>query len=74
MYEFQVKLIRWSTRVNAVIQNLVDGYPAFGLEADHPGVEVEIPYPEEMSRGELLLKVFFAVTNKRTEFVLHALR
>ena len=32
-FEFQVKLIRWRIRVNARMLNLVDGYPAFGLNA-----------------------------------------
>ena len=59
MFEYQENLLRWQTRLNAVTLNLSDGYPAFGLNADHPGVEVEIPYPEELSRGEVLLKALF---------------
>jgi hypothetical protein len=58
-FEFQVKLYRWSTRVNASLSNLVDGYPAFGLDGTHEGVRLEIPYPQSLSRGHLLLKVFF---------------
>jgi hypothetical protein len=61
MFEFQEKLLRWSTRLNAVTLNLRDGYPAFGLDAQHDGVSVEIPYPEHFSRGELILKVLFGV-------------
>ena len=59
MFEYQERLVRWQTRLNAVTLNLSDGYPAFGLTAEHPGVEVEIPYPEDLSRGEVLLKAFF---------------
>jgi len=58
-YEFQVKLINWSMRVNASLYNLVDGYPEFGLNGSHPQVELEVPYPEELSRGHALLKALF---------------
>lgn len=59
MYEFQVKLIRWNTRVNARLNNLADGYPAFGLNAEDEHTVVDMPYPEKLDRGVLLLKVFF---------------
>jgi hypothetical protein len=59
MYEFQVKLIRWNTRVNARLNNLADDYPPFGLNAEDEHVVVEMPYPESLDRGVLLLKVFF---------------
>jgi Domain of unknown function (DUF4389) len=58
-FEFQVKLIRWQARVSARQFNLIDGYPAFGLDVVDPPVVVEIPYPENLSRGTLLLKFFF---------------
>ena len=58
-FEFQVKLIRWQARVSARQLNLIDGYPAFGLDVVDPPVVVEIPYPETLSRGTLLLKFFF---------------
>ena len=58
-FEFQVKLIRWHARLAARQFNLVDGYPAFGLDSVDPQVTVEIPYPERLSRGMLLLKAFF---------------
>lgn len=58
-FEYQVKLIRWQTRLSARQLNLVDGYPAFGLDAADPSVVVEIPYPERLSRGLLLVKAFF---------------
>ena len=59
MFEFQEQLQRWQIRFNAVTLNLSDGYPAFGLTAQHEGVHVEIPYPENLSRGELILKALF---------------
>lgn len=59
MFDFQVKYIKWSTRLSASLMNLVDGYPQFGLDSEHPNVNIEIPYPESLSRGDLLLKTFF---------------
>ena len=59
MYEFQVKFLRWYMRVNARLLNLLDGYPKFGLNAEDPNVVLEVEYPEHLSVGDLLLKVFF---------------
>lgn len=58
-FEYQVKLIRWQARLSARQLNLVDGYPAFGLDSVDEKVIVDIPYPERLSRGTLLLKFFF---------------
>ncbi len=57
-FEFQVKYLRWNWRVNARIYNLADGYPAFGLSATDEYSEFEVTYPEQLSRGHLLLKAF----------------
>lgn len=59
MFEFQVKLIRWNARVNARLNNMADDYPSFGLDAEDNHVRVEIPYPEKLDRGILILKVMF---------------
>lgn len=58
-FEYNVKLLQWNTRVNASLYNLVDGYPAFGLNGSHPGVTFEVEYPENLSRAKLLIKTFF---------------
>jgi hypothetical protein len=58
-FEFQVGLIRWQTRLNARRLNLADGYPAFGINATDDATQVDIPYPEKLSRGLLLVKTFF---------------
>ena len=58
-FEFQLGLIRWQTRVNARMYNLTDGYPAFGIDAKDDAINVDIPYPENLSRGLLLLRLFF---------------
>lgn len=60
-FEFQVGLIRWQTRLNARLYNLADGYPAFGIDSSDEVVTVEIPYPESLSRGLLLMKLFFGI-------------
>ncbi len=59
MYEFQVKFLRWYMRVDARLLNLLDGYPKFGLNAEDPNVILDVEYPEHLSVGDLLLKVFF---------------
>ena len=58
-FEFNVKLLSWQTRLNASGYNLIDGYPAIGLNASHPAVSLHIQNPEQLSRGKLLLRTFF---------------
>jgi hypothetical protein len=58
-FEFQVGLIQWQTRVNARMYNLSDGYPAFGFSETDEYTSVEIEYPETISRGYTLLRLFF---------------
>jgi hypothetical protein len=58
-FEFQLGLQRWQARLNARMFNLADGYPAFGVSATDEAVTVDIPYPESLSRGMLLVKAFF---------------
>src|SRR6056297_2239494 len=50
-FEFQVKVMRWSVRVQARLWNLCDGYPAFGFQAEDEFVQLEVKYPENLSRG-----------------------
>ena len=61
MFEYQEKHLRWRLRVNARILNLCDGYPKFGLTAAEEDTNLEIPYPETLSRGLLLLRLFFGI-------------
>jgi len=60
-FEYNLGLMRWSARVNASFFNMIDGYPAFGTSSSHPDVLVDIPYPENLSRGTLLLKFFLGI-------------
>jgi len=59
LFDFVVGYMRWSTRVSAYGENLLrDEYPPFnGKEGDYPA-SVSVEYPERLSRGLLLLKVF----------------
>lgn len=54
-FEFQVRFIRWWTRVQASFLNLYDGYPQFGLSSEEKKVQLEVRYPEKMDRGKVLL-------------------
>jgi len=58
-FNFQVNLMKWSTRVNLRLYNLSDGYPAFGLEVEDDAFTLDIPYPETLSRGMALVKMLF---------------
>ena len=59
MYEFQVGYTRWGLRLRARLMNLSDGYPGFGIDVQDENVTFEMPYPEKLSRGLLLLRLFF---------------
>jgi hypothetical protein len=61
MFQYQVKLLQWSLRLNARIYNLSDGYPAFGLEGADDHTVLAVPYPEKVNRGLTLLRLFFGI-------------
>lgn len=56
LYAFQVKMLRWRTRLYASLFNLVDGYPAIGPEGEHAHVQVNLKYPEHSSRTILIMR------------------
>ncbi len=58
-FEFQVGFIRWSLRLSATQYNLTDKYPAFGTSVTEDALEFEVDYPEQLSRGLLLVRTFF---------------
>jgi hypothetical protein len=58
-FNFQVNLLKWNARVQARLLHLADGYPAFGLQASDDKVILNIPYPQKLSQGLLLLRLFF---------------
>lgn len=59
MFEFQVGLLRWNLRVSARLRNVSDGYPAFGINGTDEHTQFEVEYPEKISRGLVLLRLFF---------------
>ena len=59
IFEFQVKYLNWSLRVSAVLSNLVDGYPAFGISGTGETVSLQVDKPEKVSRGLVILRVLF---------------
>ncbi|MCP4678706.1 MAG: DUF4389 domain-containing protein [Deltaproteobacteria bacterium] len=59
MFEWQVKIRCWVYRLNASLYNMIDSYPAIGPNGTNDQVTVDIPYPESMGRGLLLVKTFF---------------
>lgn len=58
MFHYQVGLQRWSLRVNARMLHLVDGNPPFGRDAEDELVNLEVPYPEQLSQGDAIKKFF----------------
>ena len=59
LWDFILKFMKWGVRVNARMNNLIDGYPAFGLNAVDNQIQIEMEYPETQSRGLVLLRTFF---------------
>jgi hypothetical protein len=61
IFQYLVKLLKWNLRVNARAYNLADGYPAFGIDGADDRTDLTIPYPENVSRGLTLLRLFFGI-------------
>ena len=59
MFNYQVKVQKWSLRVNARMLNLSDGYPAFGMGGQDENTLIEIERQESYNRGTVLLRQFF---------------
>lgn len=60
LFNFMTGYYRWSMNVNTYLSLLQDAYPPFNLdqESDYP-VELDVEYPESLSRGLVLAKAFF---------------
>jgi len=58
-FEFQVGFMRWQVRWMSRFYNLSDGYPAFGVNATDEHTSLDIEYPEQISRGLTLARMFF---------------
>jgi hypothetical protein len=59
IFNYQLNLQRWALRVNVRLQNLSDGYPAFGLSGTDSNILIEIERPEKSNRGSVLLRAMF---------------
>jgi hypothetical protein len=51
--------MNWNERVNASLLNLIDGYPAFFPSGTSDKVTLEVPRPDSVGRGLVLLRLFF---------------
>ncbi len=58
-FNYQVSVLKWTTRLQARMFNLSDGYPSFGMSGEDKNVILHVAYPENLSRGLLLLRLFF---------------
>ncbi len=58
-FEYQLGMLRWQLRLAARMGNLSDGYPSFFPGGSDTLTNLDIPYPENSSRGLLLLRTFF---------------
>jgi hypothetical protein len=59
MFDYAVKMQRYQIRVQARSMNLVDGYPAFGLNGTDNNTDFDVTYQESYSRGTLLIRALF---------------
>jgi hypothetical protein len=58
-FDFQVRAMRWDARVNSTILNFRDEYPEFGMSAEQAGVDLQVPYQEQVSRSSVLIRALF---------------
>ena len=59
IFNFQIGMSNWSLRLQAVLGNMVDGYPAFFPKGVSDSVKLEVPRPEKVSRGLVILSLLF---------------
>jgi hypothetical protein len=59
IFEFQLKFMNWGMRLQATLMNLVDGYPAIGVNGTSDTVKLEVARPESVGRGSVLLRALF---------------
>jgi hypothetical protein len=58
-FDFQIKYTNYSLRVFAAFYNLVDGYPAFGINGTSDKVNLTVDYPEKVNQGSVILRFLF---------------
>lgn len=57
-FDYLVKYDRYNMRVSLRMMNLLDGYPTFGLNGADDKFTLDFPYPEKVSQGKVLLRMF----------------
>jgi hypothetical protein len=60
-FNYQVGMLRWTIRLEARLGNLADGDISFFPSGQDDRTSLEVPYPEKMSRGGLLVRTFFGI-------------
>jgi len=61
IFDYQLKLHRWQLRLASRLQNLSDGYPAFGLNVNDDNITIEMERPAKSNRLTVLLRLMFGV-------------
>ncbi len=59
IFTFQVGMQNWALRVSTTLANLVDGYPDFFPGGSSDKVKLEVPRPERVSRGLVIVRLLF---------------
>jgi hypothetical protein len=54
-FDFQVNAMRWNARLSSTLWNFRDEYPEFGLNAEQPGVDLQVTYQEQVSRSSVFV-------------------
>ena len=59
IFTYQIGMQNWTLRLEAVLGNLVDGYPAFFPKGVSDTVKLEVQRPEKVSRALVILRLLF---------------
>jgi hypothetical protein len=59
IFNFHVKLLQWRLRVAASLSNLIEEYPAFGINGRNDKITLDVEYPEDLSRSLVLARFLF---------------
>lgn len=59
IFTFQVGMQNWILRVSTTLGNLVDGYPEFFPKGVSDRVKLEVPRPDRVSRGLVIVRLLF---------------
>jgi hypothetical protein len=60
-FDFMVKFYNWIIRYDSSIFNLVDGYPAIGINGTSDKVSLDVSYPDKINQGLVILRVLLGL-------------